>query len=110
MSDLRKQIARFDVIALLERIAATGRDTRDERDKKFHRGVERDFEEMGLYHNISIIEMYGGANTTVESHPRGSGPTRDSRRSTWKPLPRCKPSCGALRRLSSPSRLSCSTS
>ena len=32
---------------------------------------------MGLYHNISIIEMYGGANTTVESHPPGSGSTWD---------------------------------
>lgn len=75
MKNLRKQIARSDVIALLERIAETGRDTRDERDKKFHRGVERDFDEKGLYYNISIIEMYGGANTTVESHPPGSGPT-----------------------------------
>ncbi len=77
MKNLRKQIGRSDVIALLERIAETGRDTRDERDKKFHRGVERDFDDMGLYHNISIIEMYGGANTTVESHPPGSGPTWD---------------------------------
>jgi hypothetical protein len=74
---LRKHITRTDVIALLARVADTGRDTRDERDKKFHRGVERDFDGLGLYHTISILEMYGSSNTAVESHPSGSGPTWD---------------------------------
>src|SRR6266540_4234353 len=75
---------------LLERIAETGRDTRDERDKKFHRGVERDFDEMGLYHNISIVEMYGSANTTVESNPPGSGPHLNQQRSPIRQV-----ACGA---------------
>jgi hypothetical protein len=77
LKKLRKNIGRQDLIALLDGIAATARETRDERDRKFHRGVERDFDELGLYHSISILEMYGSANTTVESHPPGGGPTWD---------------------------------
>jgi hypothetical protein len=110
MKNLRKQIGRSDVIALLERIAETGRHTRDERDKKFHRGVERDFDDMGLYHNISIIEMYGGANTTVESHPRGSGPTWDLKMVHGEAVATVRTELRSTAQLSSTSRLSCSVS
>jgi hypothetical protein len=79
LKSLRKHLHRSEVSELLEKVAATGRETRDERDLKFHHGIERDFDELGLYHSISIIEMYGGTSTQVEAYPPGSGPTWDLR-------------------------------
>jgi hypothetical protein len=65
LRSLKKNVSRPEIVGLLEKIAATGRTTREERDLKFHRGVEREFDEEGLYHNISIIEMYGGFDGKV---------------------------------------------
>jgi len=78
LKSLKVHIKHPEVIALLQRIAETGRHTRDERDLKFHRGIERDFDERGLYRNLSTIEMWseGTFDGKVGAHD-GSGPAWD---------------------------------
>lgn len=74
---LKARIEDDGIVGVLDRIARTAPDVREQRDMKFHRGVERDFDEAGLYKSISIIEMYGG-DGLVHSHD-GSEPAWDLR-------------------------------
>jgi hypothetical protein len=56
-ASVSKHVPDSRAVALLNSIAKTGGSARDERDLKFHRGVEREFDEDGLYHSISILEL-----------------------------------------------------
>lgn len=59
LATLRRATSQPELVDVLTRIAEAARDTRDERDLKFHRGIEREFDDAGHYKHLSVIELWG---------------------------------------------------